>query len=313
MPKRHELVCPPDEAPARLDVFLARKLPEHSREYLKTLVESGRVTVGGRPAKPSHKLRGGEPIVLEVPDPVRVELPPEPTDLDICFEDRHLLVVNKPRGMLTHPTSAARPTGSLVNALLAHCTDLAGINGELRPGIVHRLDRDTSGLLVIAKQDQILRDLAAQLKARAMVKQYVALARGRVQPASGSLRWPIGRHPVVRNKMRVDEDRGRVARTDYRVAALYAAASLVWVRLHSGRTHQIRVHFCELGFPLVGDVLYASKREASVFKGVALHSARLAFRHPATGEWMRFSRPVPADMAGLIRRAAAGDPLTPDT
>ncbi|MBI3890392.1 MAG: RluA family pseudouridine synthase [Candidatus Wallbacteria bacterium] len=307
MPRELRLRCEAADAPVRLDLFLSRKLPEYSREYLKQLIDAGHARIGSKRPKPSAKLTGGEEIELSVPDPVPVALGAETIPLDICFEDSHLLVVNKPRGMLTHPTSDRSPQGTLVNALLGHCKDLGGINGELRPGIVHRLDRETSGLLVIAKIDTVQRALSAQFKDRSVDKRYFALAEGQVRPARGMLQWPIGRHPVHRTKMRVDEERGRSARTEYRVVAVYTHASLLLIRLHSGRTHQIRVHLAKLGHPLVGDVSYGAR--AGCFQGVALHSARLSFLHPATGQRLGCSRPIPADFRELVRRAARGEKL----
>ncbi|MBI2944449.1 MAG: RluA family pseudouridine synthase [Candidatus Wallbacteria bacterium] len=304
MPRELRLSCPPGFAPGRLDVFLAKSLTEFSREHLKLLIEQGHVTVDGKPCKPASRLSGGETVVVRVPDPVAVALEAEEVALDVCFEDEHLLVVNKPRGMLTHPASGRTTVGTLVNALLGHCKDLGGIHGELRPGIVHRLDRETTGLLVVAKTDVVQRLLAAQFQARTVVKNYFALVHGAVVPAHGFFRWAIARHPVHRTRMRVDEDRGRAALTEFLVVARFPDTTLVRVRLHTGRTHQIRVHFSYAKHPLVGDVAYGAR--AGIFAGVALHSARLRFTHPVTGNPVVCSRPLPPDFCELLRRARGG-------
>lgn len=286
--------------PLRLDAFLARVTPGLSREYLKSLIQEGYVTVNGQPAsRPSRRLRGGERVVLE--RPALVEALPEAEDLplDILYEDGELLVVNKARGMLTHPLGR-RMTGTLVNALLHHCTDLGGIHGVLRPGIVHRLDRDTSGVMVVAKNDQAQVALSDQFRERSVRKYYWAVVHGQVTPSRGIVAAPLSRDPRHRTRMRVDE-RGREARTTYRVLRRFEAHSLLLLQLHTGRTHQIRVHLSHLGHPLVGDPLYGGRRGGGPpFDGVALHSGRLSFDHPGTGKRLTLHAPVPADMRRLL-------------
>jgi 23S rRNA pseudouridine1911/1915/1917 synthase len=258
--------------------------------------------VGGGPrrrARPSDRLRPGDRIEVEIP-PVRpVGLEPEPIPLDIVFEDRHLLVINKPAGLTVHP-GAGREKGTLVHAVLAHCPDLAGIGGEQRPGVVHRLDKDTSGLLVVAKTDAALRGLQAQIQTRQARREYLVLVHGRLPKPEGAVDAPIGRDPRRRTRMAVVAS-GRRAITHYRVAEAFEAATLLEARLETGRTHQIRVHCAHLGHPVVGDPVYGRRPNPWGLARQALHAHRLAFAHPATGAPLRFAAPLPADMAGALR------------
>jgi 23S rRNA pseudouridine1911/1915/1917 synthase len=303
---------------ARLDAWLAEHLPELSRARIQALIQDGQVLLEGRPARASTRLRPGQTISIHVPAPVPATPEPEDIPLDVIFEDAHLLVLNKPAGLVVHP-GAGQPRGTLVNALLRHVRDLSGVGGVLRPGIVHRLDKGTSGLLVVAKDDETHRALARQFAGRSVEKEYEALVLGIPAPRAGTIATPIGRDPVHRRKMSIRATRGREARSDYRVVAAFDGASRLRVRIHTGRTHQIRVHLASIGHPVVGDATYGGTRTPSSrraearealksLRRPALHAARLAFVHPRTGERLSFEAPLPPDMAGVLARlgAAAG-------
>ncbi len=292
----------PDE---RLDAYLARVVPDLSRSHAQKLIESGQVTVNGRPAKPALRLTPGDRVYVRLPEPQPVTLTPEPLRLAVVYEDADLVVVDKPPGLTVHP-APGHPTGTLVNALLAHCTDLAGVNGDLRPGIVHRLDQDTSGLLVVAKNDGAQLALSRQFAGREVLKAYLALVVGRPQPA-GVIDAPIGRHPAQRKRMAVIAE-GRPARTQYRVVAQFADAALVVALLETGRTHQVRVHFAAIGHPVVGDSVYGHR--SPLVARQFLHAWRLGFRHPRSGAWLEFEAPLPDDLraalASLLQREGSG-------
>ena len=266
--------------------------------------------VDGRPRKPSFHLEAGHTVRVEVPPPASTALRPEPIPLDVVYEDDALLVVNKAAGLTVHP-GPGHPSGTLVNAVLARVGDLQGVGGELRPGIVHRLDKDTSGLLVIAKSDAAHRSLASQLKARTMSRTYLALRPRPPARDAGTIRAAVGRHPVHRTRQAVT-DRGRPAVTHYRVLERFAEATFVECRLETGRTHQIRVHLAHLGHPLLGDPVYGRARAAGL-RRQALHAARLEFTHPHTGARVVCAAPLPEDLAGLLARlrAAPADPGAP--
>ncbi|MBI4168918.1 MAG: RluA family pseudouridine synthase [Acidobacteria bacterium] len=298
----------------RLDLALAALLPDQSRAALQRLMREGRVLLAGGPARASYRVRGGERVVVDLPFPPPSTLEPEDRPLDVLHEDADLLVINKPPGMTVHP-GAGRRSGTLVNALLHHCRDLSGIGGILRPGIVHRLDRETSGVLVVAKNDAAHRDLSDQFKARTVSKIYEALVRGRPRLAQGTLDAAIGRHPVARTRMALRRS-GRAARTAYRLVLPLGIVSLLEVRPETGRTHQIRVHLSALGHPVVGDTLYGGARfheardrrarEALLaYHGLALHARSLGFHHPRTGAFCAFAAPRPRDLADLIAALAA--------
>lgn len=289
MSDQHELIA--DRAGERLDVFVARRLPELTRSRVRRLVDDGLVTVGGRLArKAGLALEGGERVLVKVPPPEPAALEPETIPLRVVHEDGDLLVIDKPAGLAVHP-SPGHASHTLVNAVLAHCPDLSGIGGVGRPGIVHRLDKDTSGLIIVAKHDQAHLSLARQLKERRVEKTYLALVEGRVRPREGVIDAPIARHPRDRKKMAV-VDRGREARTRYRVLREVDGRSLLEVSPETGRTHQIRVHLAALGHPITGDQVYGPARAAGGRRGARpgslrrqfLHAQRLAFAHPATGE-----------------------------
>lgn len=306
----------PEAAGARLDAWLARRLPEISRSRLQSLIEAGHVLLEGRPSRASARLRSGQVVSLHVPhlEPARPE--PEDIPLDVLFEDPHLLVVNKPAGLVVHP-GAGVPRGTLVNALLRHVRDLSGVGGVRRPGIVHRLDRGTSGLLVVAKDDATHRALARQFAGREVEKEYLAIVLGVPPAKAGTVAAPIGRDPIHRRKMSVRAPRGREARSEYRLAEAFHGASLLRVRILTGRTHQIRVHLASIGHPVAGDATYGGTRglparrvaAPDALSGLtrpALHAARLAFVHPATGERLAFEAPLPADLLQVLARLREG-------
>jgi 23S rRNA pseudouridine1911/1915/1917 synthase len=250
------------EAGVRLDAWIARKLPELSRARVQALMAADRVRLDGRPARPSARLRGGEEVTVELPDPVAATPAPEDVPLSVVYEDARLLVLDKPAGMTVHP-GAGRLSGTLVNALLHHVRDLSGVGGVLRPGIVHRLDRGTSGLMVVAKDDETHRALSAQFASREVEKEYLAVVHGVPRARQGTIEAAIGRDPVQRKKMSVRAPRGRPARSAYTVVEALDGAALLRVRIHTGRTHQIRVHLASLGHPVAGDATYGGRRTPS--------------------------------------------------
>jgi 23S rRNA pseudouridine1911/1915/1917 synthase len=282
-----------DRSGERLDLFVARRLQELTRSRVRRLIDQGLVTVDGRQAaKAGLRLDTGQQVRVSLPPPEPSELEPEAIPLRIVYEDEDLLVVDKPAGMAVHP-SPGHSRHTLVHAVLAHCPDLSGIGGVLRPGIVHRLDKDTSGLIIVAKHDAAHLSLARQLKERKVEKTYIALVEGRVKPQKGVIDAPIGRHPRHRKRMAVVEN-GRDARTRYRVLREVDGRSLVEAQPKTGRTHQIRVHLASIGHPVVGDTLYGKRSD--VFARQFLHAQRLAFRHPRTGERMELEAPLAEDL-----------------
>jgi 23S rRNA pseudouridine1911/1915/1917 synthase len=295
----------PELVGARLDQAVAGRLPGVSRAQVRRLIESGAVTVSGERAKPSHRLRLGELVRAEVPEPVPARLEGEPIPLDVVYEDAHLLVLDKPAGLVVHPASAHRE-GTLVHALLYHCRDLSGIGGVLRPGIVHRLDKGTSGLLVVAKTDAAHHGLQAQFAAHSVEREYLALVRGVPRAEGGSIDAPIGRHRG--DPKRFTARRGRLrspreARTHWTVERRFREFALLRVRLETGRTHQIRVHLASVGLPVAGDPVYGGGRSVASELGLrrqALHAAVLGFEHPALGRRLRFESSLPADLARVL-------------
>jgi 23S rRNA pseudouridine1911/1915/1917 synthase len=291
-----------DESGARkrLDAWLAEEQPEHSRARWQALIQEGNVTVNGKSVKRNHKLREGDRVEWTIPEPVSSELLPEDIPLEVLYEDEHMIVINKPAGLVVHP-AAGNETGTLVNALLHHCTDLAGIGGEKRPGIVHRLDKDTSGVIVVAKTEAALNELARQFKARETEKEYLTIVRGVPTPPRGRIATTIGRHPIHRKKMAVDVRNWRHAVSYYNVAEAFNLAALLRIRIETGRTHQIRVHMAHIHHPVVGDKLYGRMRSSGIQADrQMLHAAKLSISHPNTGERMHFSAPVPKDLEALL-------------
>jgi len=296
-----EFVVSTNDARLRLDQFLAKRLPEYSRSRLQQLIRSGFVRLNKQTTRPRQIVRGGDKIHLIEPPLEKIEMRPEPIPLDVLFEDDDLIIINKPTDLTVHPGAGQREH-TLVNALLSHCTTLSGIGGKERPGIVHRLDKETSGCLVVAKNDIAHRELSKQFAARTVEKIYLALVAGKLRKPTGVIEENIGRHPVQRKRMSVSSKRGRAAKTEYRVIRSSDQASLVECLLHSGRTHQIRVHLHHLGHPVLGDKIYAP-RFAKNFPRQMLHAWRLGFRHPCTGDWRSFEASLPADFNEAIRAA----------
>ena len=296
-----ELVVSSNEAKVRLDQFLAKRLPEFSRSRLQQLIRDGFVRLNNSASRPRQIVRGGDKIELTEPPLEKIETLPEAIPLKILFEDDDLTVINKPAGLTVHPGAGQREH-TLVNALLSYCTTLSGIGGKERPGIVHRLDKETSGCLVVAKNDIAHRELSKQFAARTVEKIDLALVAGKLRKAAGIIDEKIGRHPVHRQRMSVSARRGRAAKTEYRVISSSDEGSLIECRLHSGRTHQIRVHLHHLGHPVLGDKIYAP-RFAKNFPRQMLHAWKLGFRHPRTGEWKNFEAPLPSDFNDAIRTA----------
>jgi 23S rRNA pseudouridine1911/1915/1917 synthase len=290
---------PENEAKIRLDRFLANKLPEYSRSRLQQLVRTGFVRLNGATTRPRHLVRSGDKIELTEAPLERIDNQPEPIPLEVLFEDKDIIVINKPPGLVVHPGAGHRQH-TLVNALLSHCSTLSGIGGEERPGIVHRLDKETSGCLVVAKNDWAHRELSRQFAERWVEKIYLALVAGKLSKEVGVIEEKIGRHPVHRQRMSVASARGRPAKTDYRVVCSGDQASLVECRLHSGRTHQIRVHLHHLGHPVLGDKVYAAHL-AKNFPRHMLHAWKLGFRHPCSGESKSFEAPLPDDFTTAMK------------
>lgn len=296
------------EAGERLDAAVSR-LSSLSRSAAAKRIEEGDVKVNGVVLPKRYEVRAGDEILLQEREPTLPEARPEAIPLDILYEDADILVINKPKGMVVHP-APGNPDGTLVNALLHHCRgQLSGINGVLRPGIVHRIDKDTSGLLVVAKNDEAHRALAAELEGHHIEREYHALANGGFRTTVGTVDLPIGRHPVDRKKMAVIKDgthTSRPAVTHYEVIGDFGAVTYLKLHLETGRTHQIRVHMAALGHPLLGDTLYGGghtrfeKEHSALLHGQALHAKRLTFRHPRTGETMTFECPLPADFRKLL-------------
>ncbi|MBE6637550.1 MAG: RluA family pseudouridine synthase [Ruminococcaceae bacterium] len=289
----------------RLDVYVAER-EGITRSAAAKLTENGQVTVNGNTVSKNYRLREGDTVETVIPAPIPDKALPEAMPLDIVYEDKHLLVVNKPKGMVVHP-AAGNPSGTLVNALLYHCGEsLSGINGVIRPGIVHRIDKDTSGLLVVAKTDEAHLSLAEQIASHRFERQYRALVNGHLKEDSGRIDRPIGRHPVDRKKMAIVKD-GRPAATNYHVLASLEHADYLALQLETGRTHQIRVHLSSLGHPLLGDTVYGGGRtkfeqsHESLLCGQCLHAKTISFAHPQTGDIMRFDSPLPDYFAELLR------------
>jgi 23S rRNA pseudouridine1911/1915/1917 synthase len=287
-----------DQSGERLDVFIARSLPGLTRSRVKKLIEDGHVTVAGERAKASLRLEPGQRVAVDVPAARDPSAEAEAIPLDILYEDSDLLVINKPPGMTVHP-SPGHESHTLVNAILAHCDDLSGIGGVLRPGIVHRLDRDTSGVILVAKNDAAHNGLARQLKERLVEKTYLALVEGTPKPAEGVIDAPIARDPKNRQRMAIVEG-GRDSVTAYRVVERFPGYALVEARPRTGRTHQIRVHLAAIGHPIAGDRIYG--HAARDLPRQFLHAWRIVFTHPHTGERVEFEAPLPPDLLPVMER-----------
>ncbi len=289
-----------EEKGQRLDVFVVERFPELSRSHVQKLIEQGNVLVDGSVRKANYKLRGGEAVQVTVPQAEPISVEPEDIPLDILYEDKDIIVVNKARGMVVHPASGVY-SGTLVNALLYHCQDLSGINGEIRPGIVHRLDKDTSGVMVCAKNDTAHLDLAEQIRTKTAHRTYWAIVHGNIKEEAGIIKGDIGRHPTDRKKMAIVRENGKPAVTHFKVLERFGEYTLVECQLETGRTHQIRVHMTSIGHPLINDPKYGPKKSSPfAINGQALHSLQLTLTHPVTKEEMTFTAPIPTDMEKIL-------------
>lgn len=294
-----EWIVDADSAKTRIDKYITEGLDEDvSRSQVQLWIADGHVLVNDSPVKANYKVNQGDRIALTIPAPSVVEIVPEDIALDIAYEDRDVIVVNKPRGMVVHP-APGHVSGTLVNALMHHCKDLSGINGELRPGIVHRIDKDTTGLIMAAKNDKAHASLAAQLKEHSVNRRYLALVHGNISHDQGTIDAPIGRDPQDRKMYTVTDRNSKHAVTHFTVVERFGDYSLLELKLETGRTHQIRVHMKYIGHPLVGDPVYG-KSKGIKLNGQALHAAVLGFVHPASGQYLEFSAPMPEDMEELL-------------
>ncbi len=287
-----------EEAGARLDVYLAGQALSLTRSRIQKLVEEGQVLVNGAVKKANYRVNQGDRITLSLPEPEEIPLEPENIPLDVVYEDSDIIVINKPRGMVVHP-AAGNYTGTLVQALLYHCEDLSGIGGEARPGIVHRIDKDTTGLLVVAKNDTAHQSLARQIQLKEAGRVYLALVEGRIA-LPGRVEAPIGRDPKDRKRMAV-VPAGREAATEYWPKEQYRHETLLELKLETGRTHQIRVHMAHIGHPVVGDPIYGYRRQRFSLQGQLLHAWQLHLTHPRTGERMTFQAPLPEDFTHVLQ------------
>ena len=286
----------------RLDKFLATIYPSQSRTFFQKLIKEGQVTVNEHAEKSNFRLQPDDIVTVRIPPAVSVEILPEDIPLDILYEDADVLVVNKPKGMVVHP-AAGHYTGTLVNALMYHCKDqLSGINGVMRPGIVHRIDMNTTGVLVVCKNDFAHNSLAEQLKVHSITRVYYAIVFGNLREDEGTVHASIGRHPTDRKKMSIHSKQGRDAITHYRVLERFGAYTFIECRLETGRTHQIRVHMASIGHPLLGDEVYGPARQPFSLEGQTLHAGVLGFIHPRTGEYVEFSAPLPAYFEELLEK-----------
>ena len=295
-----------EDVNTRLDVWLTKKLETWSRSFFEKLITEGGALVNGKIVKPGYKLKNEDIVSVSIPEPKLLDIKAEKIDLDVLYEDEDIIVVNKARGMVVHP-AAGNYTGTLVNALLEHCEgSLSDINGVIRPGIVHRIDKDTSGVLVIAKNNASHGKLSDKLKDHDIQRIYVAVAEGVIAEDTGKIDAPIGRHPQERKKMAVNTKNGRRAVTYFKVLERFKSATLLEVRLETGRTHQIRVHLSYIGHPLIGDPVYGRKKQQYDLNGQALHAKLLGFVHPGTGEYVEFEAPPPEEFNKLLEQLRQG-------
>ena len=286
----------------RLDTFLAQELPDISRSGVQRLLEAGAVLLRGKPVRKNHRISVGEEFMITIPEPTRTETRAQDIPLDVVFEDADVIVVNKSRGMVVHP-APGHADGTLVNALIHHCGEsLSGIGGEIRPGIVHRIDKDTSGLIIAAKNDAAHQSLASQLKNRSLSRVYEAVVCGTVKDDSGTIDAPIGRHPTDRKRQTVTEKNGRSAVTHYEVLARYPGYTHIRCKLQTGRTHQIRVHMAYIGHPVLGDLIYGHKKPEKGLSGQCLHARTIRFVHPKSGEAIELTSELPAYFMEVLAR-----------
>lgn len=302
--EREELIITEEQAGQRADVALAQML-DITRSNMQKLMDDGRAIKGTKVLKSNYKLKVGDKIIVSLPEPEPLDVQPENIPLDILYEDEDVVVVNKARGMVVHP-AAGNYSGTLVNALLYHCKNLSGINGVIRPGIVHRLDKDTSGIMICAKNDQAHVSLSQQIQSKTAKRSYLCVVRGNIKTDSGTIETLISRDKNDRKKMAVVKEDGRNAITDYEVVERFGKYTIVKCNLRTGRTHQIRVHMEYLGYPIVGDPKYSPMKTPFSINGQALHSLTLDFIHPRTGEAMHFEAPLPEDMHKIVTRLRLG-------
>ncbi|MEQ2471881.1 RluA family pseudouridine synthase [Laedolimicola intestinihominis] len=296
------LTVSPEDAGVRIDKYLAEQLPDITRSYLQKLLKDGSVQMNGKPVKASTKTAVGAVIALTIPEPEEPEILPENIPLDILYEDSDVILINKPKNMVVHP-AAGHYTGTLVNALMYHCRgDLSGINGVLRPGIVHRIDKDTTGVLIVCKNDRAHNALAEQLKEHSITRKYRAIVCGNLKEDEGTVDAPLGRHPQDRKKMAIVRSGGKRAVTHYRVLERFGNDTYIECQLETGRTHQIRVHMASLGHPLLGDEIYGRAKSPFKLEGQTLHAMVLGFIHPTTGEYMEFEAPLPEYFEKLLEK-----------
>ncbi len=289
----------------RLDKFLSAMLPDQSRSYLQKIIKDGNVLVNGEPKKSSYRLEDGDEVTADLPELKSPDIEPENIPLDILYEDDSILMVNKPKGMVVHP-SAGHYTGTLVNAVLWHCQgQLSGINGISRPGIVHRIDKDTTGVLVVCKNDAAHNAVAAQLKEHSITRKYRAIVHGVIKEDEGTVDAPIGRHPTERKKMASGVKNGKRAVTHYRVLERFQGYTYVECQLETGRTHQIRVHMASIHHPLLGDTVYGPAKDSHHLEGQTLHAMVLGLIHPVTGEYLEVEAPLPEYFENLLKKFRA--------
>jgi 23S rRNA pseudouridine1911/1915/1917 synthase len=298
--KEHSFVVEDEAKGERFDVYLRAKLPDLSRERIKNLIEEGFILVEGKSVKPSYKLKGGEQVLVRIPVEKEYSLQPKEVPFEILYEDEDLAVVYKPAGIVVHP-APGHLNDTLVHGLLLKLRSLSGVGGELRPGIVHRLDKETSGVMLVAKNDFAHKKLTQDFKERRVEKEYLAIVYGRLTQKEGTLDFPIGRHPVQRKKMAVVKE-GRQALTKYKVLKLFKKATLVLAKPVTGRTHQLRVHFSHIGHPILGDPIYGGlKPDVPRPERLMLHAYRISFEHPRTGAHLTFTKDPPEDFEGYLK------------
>ena len=296
-----EIIVEESDINKRIDVFLAKNLESFSRSYIQDLIKKGKATIGGKSIKANYRLRNGDNVVLNIPKPEPLEILPENIPLDILYEDNDVILVNKPKGMVVHP-AAGHYSGTLVNALLYHCKDnLSGINGVLRPGIVHRIDMDTTGVIIACKNDNAHQNIAKQLAEHSITRRYVAIVNGNLKEDEGVVDAPIARAKNDRKKMAVDKD-GKTAVTHYKVLERLKNYTYIECVLETGRTHQIRVHMSYINHPLLGAEIYSGKKESMKLQGQCLHAMVLGFIHPTTNEYMEFKAPIPEYFNEILKK-----------